>query len=463
MTSLLGEDRKITASETSVESVINLVETERVRLVRFIFCDTSGLIRGKAAHVDHLRERLSAGIGLVKGTMAQNLLDQLQSDTGYGATGEVRLTPDLNTFVALPYSAQSAAVICDLLELDRKPSSLCPRSALKRQIKRAEELGIRIECAFEPEFTLGRLNEEGKYVPIDESNCFSTDGMNRAAQFINRFMSALEKQGVEIELYHPELGHGQHELSVRHVPALRAADQQIIYRETLRGVALEHGIQASMAPKPMGSQQPGNGCHLHLSAWDIETGKNLFFSSQGLSTAGEHFVGGLIQHLPGLVALTAPTVNSYRRLRPRTWSGAYTCWGYENREATIRVPSQYWGMEEATTNIEIKCVDSSCNPYLALTGVIAAGLDGLRTKIAPPPPVSVEPSTLSSSQMEKLGVKRLPATLKDAIKRLERDHVLTEALGEDLSIVFVIVKLSEVEAFSKASSEEETRAHRFKF
>lgn len=460
MTSLLGEDRKIDAS---IESVVNQVETERVRLVRFLFCDTSGIVRGKAAHVDHLVGRLQSGIGLVKGTMAQNLLDELQTDTGYGATGEVRLTPDLGTFSVLPYAAQSAAVLCDLMELDKKPSNLCPRNSLKRQIKLAEELGIRIEAAFEPEFTLGILDEDGRYLPIDQSMCFSSDGMNRAASFINRFMSALEKQGVEIELYHPELGHGQHELSISHAPALRAADQLVVYRETLRGVALEQGLIASMAPKPMGASQPGNGCHLHLSAWDIQSGHNLFYSAEGLSEAGRKFVAGLLRHLPGLVALTAPSVNSYRRIKPRTWSGAYTCWGYENREATIRVPSLYWGREEETANIEIKCVDGTCNPYLALAGVIAAGIDGMQTGDLPPPPVSVEPSTLTSSQMQKFGVKRLPATLKEALKRFETDSVLTEALGEDLSIVFVIVKQSEVDAFANTSAEQETRTYRSKY
>jgi glutamine synthetase len=191
MTSLLGEDRKI---ETNIESVVNQVETERVPLVRFLFCDTSGIIRGKAAHVDNLVNRLQAGIGLVKGTMAQNMLDELQTDTGYGATGEVRLTPDLSTFSVLPYTAQSAAVICDLLELDRNPSNLCPRSALKRQTKAVSELGIRIQASFEPEFTLGTLDEEGRYVPIDQSICVSSDGMNRAAPFANRLVNALEKQ-----------------------------------------------------------------------------------------------------------------------------------------------------------------------------------------------------------------------------------------------------------------------------
>ena len=461
MTSLLGEDRKIAVS---VESVVNQVETERVRLVRFLFCDTSGIIRGKAAHVDRLADRLRSGIGLVKGTMAMNMLDQMQTDTGYGATGEVRLFPDLETFSLLPYTVQSAGVICDLLEIDKTPSDLCPRSILKRQIAAAEAVGIRIEAAFEPEFTLGTIDADGQYKPIDDSLCFSTEGMNRAANFINRFMNALEKQGIEIEQYYPELGHGQHELSVRHAPALRACDQHILYRETLRGIAQEQGLHASLAPKPLGPKNPGNGCHLHLSAWGTKSGDNLFYNAnEGISDTGKFFIAGLLRHLPALVSLTAPSVNSYRRLRPRTWASAYTCWGYENREAAVRVPTRYWGLESESSNIEIKCVDSTCNPYLAMAGIIAAGLAGVQMEQMPPPPVRVEPSTLSSAEQDKMSVKRLPSSLKESLKRLEKDDVIMDVLGKEYARLFLAVKQSEAAAFAESSAEEETAAHRFKF
>lgn len=445
----------------SVDAILTQVHTSAVRLVRFLYCDTSGIIRGKLTHVDRLKDRLESGIGLVKGMMAMNMLDEMQTDTGLGATGEVRLLPDLDSFAILPYGVGQAMVLCDLVELDRAPWAMCPRTVLKRQIAKALEAGITIQAAFEPEFTLGTVENE-EFEPIDESLCFSTEGMNRASPFIEKFVRALELQNVPVELYHPELGHGQHELSVGHTSALAAADRLVIYRETLRGVATDSGLIASMAPKPL-AEQAGNGCHLHLSAWDARGERNLFWSPEGLSEVGKQFIAGILKHLPALVAVTCPSVNSYRRLKPRSWSSAFTCWGYENREAAVRVPSTYWGKEEQSTNIEIKCVDNSCNPYLALAAVIAAGLDGIKRNLKAPLPVDVDPSSFNTEEMTKRSIKRLPSSLKEALRALLHDGVIMEALGDPLAASFITVKTSEVLAFSKHAQEFELKQHRTKF
>jgi glutamine synthetase len=451
--------------DVAVETILSDVQASAVRLVRFLFCDTAGIIRGKAVHVKQLRQRIEGGVGIVKGTLAMNILDQLQGDTGFGAVGEVRMVPDPSTFLILPYAQQSAMMICDLVELDHSSWSLCPRTILKRQLAKAREAGVTFQVAFEPEFLLGRMDENGQFAPLDESLCFSTEGMNAANDFINRFSHALEAQGIDVQQYYSELGHGQHELSVSHVPALQACDQQIIYRETLRGVAFDMGIVAMLAPKPF-ADGPGNGGHLHLSAWDTSGTTNLFFSTDGSGTLtefGMQFVAGLLKHLPALVALTCPTVNSYRRLKPKSWSSAYTCWGYENREAAVRVPTTVWGAEEGTTNLEIKCVDNSCNPYVALAGIIAAGMDGVRRKLTPPPPVQCDPSTLNTTEMAEGGVKRLPASLKEALRQLLLDQVLMEALGNDFARTFITVKTSESVAFAKHGVEYELEHHRTKF
>lgn len=448
--------------DASIEAIMSHVQTSSVRLVRFLYCDTSSIIRGKASHVGGLKHRMDSGIGLVKGMMSMNLLDQMQTNSGFGATGEVRLIPDTDTFSILPYSSQAAMMICDIVELDKTPWVLCPRTILKRQIQKAREMGVLIEAAFEPEFTLGKPDDKFRFEPIDSSLCFSTEGMNQAAEFINRFCHALESQGLQVEQYYPELGHGQHELSIRHAPALAAADRHIIYRETLRGVAHDCGLLASLAPKPF-ANQAGNGCHLHVSAWDAASNNNLFVGEHGLSEFGLQFVAGILKHLPALVALTCSSVNSYRRLKPKSWSSAHTCWGYENREAAVRVPTTYWHDHEATTNIELKCVDSSSNPYIALAGVIAAGMDGVKRKLTPPHPVDTDPSTLSVEEAEKHGVKRLPATLKEALRRLLHDGLMMEVLGEAYARTFITVKTSEALAFAKNGVEFELTNHRTKF
>lgn len=444
----------------SADEIVTLAQKSAISLVRFIFCDTTSIVRGKCTRTDKLKERIESGIGLVKGTMAMNLLDQLQADTGLGATGEIRLIPDLETWAVLPYAERSASLICDMQELNHKPWDHCPRSILKRVVEEAKSLGYSFQIAFEPEFTLGSF-ENGDYKPIDKSLCFSTDGMNRTAKFINRFIDSLERQGIEVEQYYPELGPGQHELSIRHTSPLKACDRQIYYRETLRGVALEHDLDAMIAPKPF-DDQPGNGCHLHLSAWDIYQERNLFWAENGLSDFGRFFVAGIIHHLPALVALTCPSVNSYRRLRPRAWSSAYTCWGFENREAAVRVPSVYWGQEMATTNIELKCVDSSCNPYIALAAVIGCGLDGVKRQLPLPPPVEVDPSTFSADEMTERQIHRLPSTLQEALIELEENETLMRLLG-NFGHTFIAVKTSECGAFAGANTEFELSQHRTRF
>lgn len=449
--------------ETAIAAIVSDVQASAVRLVRFLFCDTAGIIRGKTTHVKHLKERMRTGIGLVKGTQAMNILDHMDSSTGLGAVGEVRMVPDTSTFLILPYGSQSAMMICDLLEMDQSAWALCPRSILKRQIAEGQKVGVNFEVAFEPEFTLGRFDQDGDFVPIDESLCFSTTGMNYANEFINRFCHALEAQGIEVEQYYPELGHGQHELSISHAPALAACDRHIVYRETLRGVSFDSGLTAMLAPKPF-VDAPGNGAHLHLSAWHATTHRSLFYGNgDELSVFGRSFVAGLLEHLPALCALTAPSVNSYRRLKPKSWSSAYTCWGYENREAAVRVPTTNWGSEEKTTNIELKCVDSSCNPYIALAAVIAAGLDGVARELMPPPPVQSDPSTLTAAQMTKMGVKRLPTTLKQALRALKKDDVIINALGERFASTFIGVKELEADEFGKHGVEYELEHHRTKF
>lgn len=444
-----------------IETILNLVEEKNIQLVRFLYCDTSSIIRGKASNASGLRNRLSSGIGLVKGMMAMNLMDEMQTDTGYGATGEIRLVPDLSTFSILPYAPSSALVICDMLELDKSPWALCPRAILKRQLEQYQQLGIRFEASFEPEFLLGKL--EGDAInPIDKSNCFSTDGMNRAAGFIDDFIKALHTQGLTVAQYYPELGHGQHELSVMHAPALEAADNHIIYRETLRGISTQHGLTASLAPKPA-VEAAGNGCHLHLSAWDTDTNTNLFYSDTGLSNFGKCFVAGVLKHLPAIVSLTCASVNSYRRLKPKSWSSAYTCWGYENREAAVRVPSLYWEHEIESANIELKCVDSSSNPYLALAVVIACGMDGVKRKLSPPEPVETDPSSLGTEEAAEKKVERLPTSLREACKKLFMDQTVREALGDEFTNVYLKVKTSEEVHFSKTTPEDEIKAHLQKF
>jgi len=450
-------------------AVIARVQEAGVRQVRFLYCDNGGIIRGKACGRQALAVRLSGGIGLPVAMQAMNSLDQLQVLEGLGLVGEVRLVPDPRTLRILPYAPHTAAMLCDILELDGRPWELCPRTFLRRQLEKAYQApGLTFIAAFEPEWSLARRGPDGSYSAIDDSLGFSSVGMTTPATVIDEIIAALEAQNIKVEQYHSEMGHGQQELSILAATALEAADNQLIYRETVRSVAWNQGLIASFAPKPF-SEQPGNGCHVHLSGWVGDRGDiNLFYDPQdryNLSEMGYYFIGGILAHLPALVALTCPTVNSYRRLKPQSWAAAYSCYGPDNREAAVRIASPLHGKESVSLNLEIKASDNTSNPYLALGGIIAAGLDGIQKKMHPGENLLalVDPAILSEAEREARGIVRLPDNLATALDNLEKDKVLLEALGPRLAQAYLAVKRSEVAAFAAESQFFEINQHFYKY
>jgi glutamine synthetase len=355
-------------------------------------------------------------------------------------------------------------MICDLLELDGEPWAYDPRAFLKRMIGEAEQQGMFFDAVFENEFYLLR-QDDNRIETIDNSLCFGGSGMDSAEEVMQAIVSALTAQGLVVEQYMPELGPGQQELSIRHADALRAADNQITYRQTVRAVAAQHNLMASFAPKPL-ADQAGNGAHIHFSAWNKKHTKNLFADESdpnGLSAAAYHFIGGILKHLPALLALTTPTVNSFRRLQPHFWSSADTAWGVENREAAVRVPTRYWGQEIETTNLELKASDPSSNPYLALGAVLASGLDGIANSLDPGASVEQDPGSWTDAERAERHIQRYPETLSAALDVLEQDEVLKQALGAPLAQEYLTVKRAEAEHFEGKGDGYELTQYRFKF
>ena len=458
-------DQPIASVITPADRVTAAAQKANVRLVRFLYTDNGGVTRGKSTHVGALHDRIDDGIGLTVAMQAMNMLDQLAAVEGMGPVGEIRLVPDPETFTVLPYAPHSAAMNVDMCQQDGTPWEACPRSFLKRQIAACDEAGFSVRAAFECEFTLATAKADGTFAPIDESLCFSTVGMTASAVVIDAIVAALEMQGLEVDQYYPELGHGQQELSIRHAPALAAADRQVFYRETVRNVAYQHGLYASLAPKPF-PDQAGNGAHIHFSLWDREGKRNVMYASNdryGISELGYQFMAGILDHLPALLALTCPTYNSYRRLQPHFWSSAYTAWGPDNREGAIRVPSQFRSDRAGSTNAELKSSDASSNPYLALGGLLAAGLDGVKRKLTLGQPTLIDPGNYSDEERAARGIRRFPTTLQEALDNLEKDVVLTEALRPLLSRAYLAVKRLEWESFSKEDLAFEMKHHFWKF
>ena len=446
------------------EEIVSLAREQGIQLVRFLYCDNGGVIRGKSAHVDQLARRMSSGIGLVKGMQSFTSLDFLAPDASYGPVGEIRLVPDPETFVVLPYAPRSGQMMANMITLEREAWALDPRSFLARMIAAAAERGLQFDAAFENEFYLARKTETG-YEPVDRSLCFSGIGMESTEDVIQDIIAALTAQGLVVELSHPELGPGQQELTIRHTPALRAADNQITYRQTVRAVAARHGLVASLAPKPF-AHEAGSGAHIHWSIWDLEHRTNRLTAADGpngLSPLARSAIAGVLRHLPGLLALTTPSVNSFRRLQPHFWSSAYTAWGIENREAAVRVPTRYWDDPEGTANLELKASDASANPYISLGGLIAAALDGIERGLDPGEPVDRDPGDLTDSERAARGIRRFPETAAEALGELEKDEVLVGALGEPLAGEYVRVRRAEAAAYAEKDEAFELEQHFFKY
>ena len=457
-------DRGAEARERDVDRVVKSAHAMDLRLVRFLYADFGGIVRGKATHAAGLADRIEEGIALTTAQMASNALDHVLDIPGMTAVGEVRLVPDPSSFTVLPYAPRTGQMTCDLMTLDRQPWAFCPRATLRRAIAAAADEGLDVQAVFENEFYLLR-EEGGTLLAADDSLCFSTAGMDAHAPFVDDLIGALEAQGIQVEQAVAEHGGGQQELSIRHAPAMAAADHQVVFRETARAIARQHGLRASFAAKPF-PDTVGSGSHVHLSLWDVGSGENVFYDprgDRGFSELGRQFVAGVLHHLPGLVALTCPTVNSYERLRPREWSSAYTAWGFDNREAAVRVPSTFWGREQGTTNVELKTVDPTANPYLALAGIIAAGLDGVRRNLSPGAAAGVDPATMTPEARAEGGIRRLPERLDDALTALAADWVLVEALGEDLHRGYAAVRGSEADAYRAMEPETVFAAHRRRY
>jgi glutamine synthetase len=451
-------------NQVTIDDIARRVDGRAIKLIRAIYCGPDGITRGKSFPPAFLAATLEGGIGLTRAQASVTVFDQLPAESRFMPVGEVRIVPDINTFQLLPYLPGHARMLSDLHAQDGTPWELCPRSLLKRLVANLADRGLRIRASFENEFMI-YVSHDGRWEPLDAHNCFSSAAMDFASAYILPMIDALHDQEIVVEQYYPEAGAGQQELPVRHQAGVAAADQQVVFRETVRGVALAHGFRVSFMPKPDPSTA-GNGCHIHFSLWDVEGTQNLFHNGAAefcLSALGRQFTAGLLAHLPGLLALTAPTTNSYRRFVPRCWSSSTACWGPDNREATVRVASGFRGRETATLNLEYKPADPSCNPYLALAGLIAAGLDGIDRRLDPGPALLTDPALLSPDDRRARGLADYPKDLATAVAALETDELFLRELGESRIRDYATMKRAEIAGVEALGERGELAAYQFRF
>jgi len=382
------------------------------------------------------------------------------AETPWGAVGDLRLVPDPSTFAEIDLGPQGRPpfrfVLAGCTDRAEQEWSACPNGVLRRAIDQLEaEHGLQFLAAFEHEFALARSE-----VPLP----FSIDAARRAEPLLSDIVSGLDQAGLAPEHVLPEFGHNQFEVTIEPTTGVAAAQRSVMTGEIIREAARANGEQLTFAPV-IGLGAGTNGAHLHFSLLDTDGRQVTEANDQllGLSDRARSFTAGVMAHLPALTALTAPSVASYLRLRPRSWSAAYQVIGLSNREAALRVspgrPEGGGGRSRLGPSLELRTVDATANPYLALAGVVVAGMDGLRRNLDLDQPVAIDPDLLTQAERDELGIRPLPRSLAAALDALEADKELRSMLGSELETCWFSVKRSEIDRFAAASPSEIVEAY----
>jgi glutamine synthetase len=420
--------------------ILKRVIEDDVKFICLQFTDVTGVVKSVDLPVQRLETALEHGVWF-DGSSVEGFARIQESD--------MRLVLDVDTYTLLPWSQperRRARVFCDIYQPDGGPFQGDPRGVLKRALARIEEKGWCFNVGPEPEFFLLRRSGPDKIhpVPHDVGGYFDFSASDEAQQVRGELMLALGSMGLEVEMGHHEVALGQHEIDFRFTDALRAADNVVTLKYTIRALAAQKGLIATFMPKPIFGIN-GSGMHTHQSIFNHE-GRNLFFDPEDenyLSKLAYGFIAGQIEHARALAAIVAPTVNSYKRIVPGYEAPVYVCWAQINRSAMIRIPSQTAG-KEASTRAELRFPDPSCNPYLAFAAMLTAGLDGIERELACPPPVNnINIYEKSKDELDAMGIDQLPGSLEEALGELEKDDVLKDTLGKDVYEAFVRAKRAE--------------------
>jgi glutamine synthetase len=433
-----------------------------VAAVAVTFVDTSGICRVKGVPVS-VFDRISGwGVGATPVFDAFLLDDSIADTSVANPSGDLRLLPDLSRVVPLSAQPGWAWAPADRFTQDGKPHPGCGRLLASRVVDRLAESGITARAAFEVEWVLYRGPADSDPEPFGIGPAYGMNRVIEVSDFAVELLRTLSAQGVAVQQFHPEYAPGQLELSVAPESPVAAADTAVLVRSTIRAVAARRGLAVSFSPSVQAGGV-GNGGHVHLSL--ARNGQPLFSGGEGrfgLTTDAESFMAGIVERLPALLAIGAPSVASYLRLLPSHWAGAYGCWGLENREAAVRLVTGSVGEQTRAANFEVKCVDQSANPYLLMAALLASGLSGLEQRTALPDPVHGDPASLSDEQRAARNIARLPERLADAVDAFAADKVLTETFGPELTETILAVRHAEIEKFADASPEEVVAATRWR-
>ena len=417
--------------------VLRTVEERGVRLVRLWFTDVLGNLKSFAISPAELENALEDGM-----TFDGSAID------GFSRVQEadVLAMPDANTFEVLPWGDSKSAearVFCDIHNLDGTPFQGDPRQVLRRNLGAARDQGFTFYVAPDIEFFYFAPPEKGQApVPLDEGGFFDLTTTDVAGTLRKETIRTLETMSIPVEYSFHEDAPSQHEIDLRHTDALTMADSVMTFRLVVKEVAAKHGVHATFMPKPLEGVQ-GSGMHMHFSLFQGDD--NAFYSDDdayNLSPVAKHFMAGLLHHAAELTAITNQTVNSYKRLVPGFEAPVHISWARNNRSGLIRVPVAKRGNPSAT-RIEYRSPDPACNPYLAMSVILAAGLRGIAESYELPPEADANLFEMDDASLTKLGIDILPQSLSDSLKVMERSTLVQEALGEHIFEWFLRNKRSE--------------------
>lgn len=416
---------KVEYDSAALERVHEIIQRNDIRFVRLQFSDIIGISKQVTIPIEHWPRAVEVGIWF-DGSSIEGFARVAESD--------MYLKPDLNTFSAIPWELElsTGQVTCDVFTPDGSPFLGDPRYILKRQIAKAAEVGLDYRVGPELEFFLFVPHADGGLLPLqahDNAGYFdiSTDlGQSSRRQMVD----ALQAQGIAVTASHHEVANGQNEIDIEYGPALQIADSVITMRNTIKAIAQKNGLHCSFMPKPIAGTN-GSGMHVHQSLWNIDTQTTAMHDEEneyGLSELALQFIAGQLAHAKAISPIVAPLVNSYKRLVSGYEAPVYLSWGRTNRSALIRIPRASAGRPQST-RCELRCPDPTTNPYLALSVMLAAGLDGVEKRLMPPPPSEED---LYQVDGARAGLDVLPSDLGAAISELKINQTIQNALGQHI-------------------------------
>ena len=441
-------------SSYTKQDIMRMVEEEDVEFIRLQFTDMFGTLKNVAITKSQLGKALDNQC-MFDGSSIEGFVRIEESD--------MYLHPDLDTFVTFPWRPQQgkvARVICDIYRPDGTPFEGDPRYILKKSLAKAAEMGYQFDVGPECEFFLFHTDEDGCPTTLthERAGYFDLGPVDLGENARRDMVLTLEDMGFELEASHHEVAPAQHEIDFRYGEGLATADNIMTFKLAVKTIAKRFGLFASFMPKPKHGVN-GSGMHINMSV--SKDGKNIFCDESdelGLSQEAYYFIGGLMEHMKGIAAITNPLVNSYKRLVPGYEAPIYIAWSATNRSPLIRIPAA----RGEATRIELRCPDPAANPYLALAVCLAAGLDGIGQKIKPPAQVKANIFHMGKEEKEALHIEPLPSNLQEAVEEMKKDSLVKRVLGEHIVERYAEAKKAEWEAYQEQVTDWEINQYLYK-